>query len=212
MGQAGRQPPLTATLVHGFSVDISETTLHRWRACRVGQHSSLVIKKATLTFVAKFFWLLVRNHGPSPTTDVTTLQKDIESLHVDITGLFSPPETELESIPMAPIDETVMSALFGDGMPPPVSSHTIGKRPRSSRASDETEAGRSSKKEHHQTEAAQKASILTRSCDSSGRAREISISASNSVNTTNAAVRVDDSTTEGSRMIDAGTIDGDPSV
>jgi len=106
----------------------------------------------------------------------------------------------------------MLDALFRDEMPPHASSCNAGKRPRSSRASDETEAGRSSKKEHHQTEAAQKASILTRSCDSSGRAREISISASNSVNTTNGAVRVDDSTTEGSRMIDAGTIDGDPSV
>ncbi|KAG5599893.1 hypothetical protein H5410_031263 [Solanum commersonii] len=106
------QPPLTATLVRKFSVDISETTIRRflygpgpdhswalntaefdykwdsvrgeefqhsaekrktllqWLASQISTNGEraewfttvgVIIKKATLIFVAKFFWLLVRN-------------------------------------------------------------------------------------------------------------------------------------------------------
>ncbi|KAG5580536.1 hypothetical protein H5410_051163 [Solanum commersonii] len=88
------QDPLTSTLVRGCPVDISPATIrrflygptaghswslntaefdYRWDIVRSdGEHaewvvaSRLGIRKATLTFVAKFFWLLVRNRV-SPT-------------------------------------------------------------------------------------------------------------------------------------------------
>ncbi|KAK4733702.1 hypothetical protein R3W88_007963 [Solanum pinnatisectum] len=73
---------------------------------------------------------------PALTVDVTTLNKEIKSLRADITGLLSLSETEPESTPTIPIDNTVLNALFRDGMPLPDSSHTAGKRPRYSHTSD----------------------------------------------------------------------------
>jgi len=71
---------------------------------------------------------------------VTTLKKELESLSADVDVLLAPLETEPESAPTAPVDDVVMSALYGDDMLPPDSSHAIGKRPRSGRTSDDTEA------------------------------------------------------------------------
>uniref|UniRef100_M1DFF3 Integrase core domain containing protein n=1 Tax=Solanum tuberosum TaxID=4113 RepID=M1DFF3_SOLTU len=84
------------------------------------------------------------------TVDVTTLQNEIESLRVNVTIFLAPPETELESAPMAPVEDMVLSALFRDGMPSPYSSRISGKRPRSGRTSDDTKAERAMKREHQQ--------------------------------------------------------------
>ncbi|WMV32672.1 hypothetical protein MTR67_026057, partial [Solanum verrucosum] len=82
----------------------------------------------------------------SPIVDVTTLQKEIESLHKYVTKLLAPPETEPESAPTEQVDDTVLSTLFEDGMSPPNSSRTAGKHPCSSRTSDDTKVGRASKR------------------------------------------------------------------
>uniref|UniRef100_M1DXE6 Integrase core domain containing protein n=1 Tax=Solanum tuberosum TaxID=4113 RepID=M1DXE6_SOLTU len=121
------QTPLTATLVHGFSIDISKTTIHRflygpgntlpintanfnyrrdiirsgafqrnadWRESLLRwlahylatdeeriewvRTPSVGIKKATLTFVAKFFWLLVRNRVfPTQADNVLTWDRSV---------------------------------------------------------------------------------------------------------------------------------------
>ncbi|KAG5609557.1 hypothetical protein H5410_020838 [Solanum commersonii] len=76
------QDPLTSTLVQGCSVDISPATIrhflygpttgHFWYIAADGEHAEWVaaprlgIRKATLNFVVKFFWLLVHNRV-SPT-------------------------------------------------------------------------------------------------------------------------------------------------
>ncbi|KAK4729576.1 hypothetical protein R3W88_022564 [Solanum pinnatisectum] len=65
----------------------------------------------------------------APTVDVTTLQKEIESLRPDVTVLLAPPKTEPESAPTTSVDDMVLSTLFGDGMPLQDSSRTSGKCP-----------------------------------------------------------------------------------
>uniref|UniRef100_M1DX05 Integrase core domain containing protein n=1 Tax=Solanum tuberosum TaxID=4113 RepID=M1DX05_SOLTU len=97
---------------------------------------------------------------PATTVDVTTLQKEVESLCADITGLFAPPETEPESSPTAPVDNTVLGALFIDEMLPPASSRHVRKCPRSSQTSDDTEAGRDRKRHRQEHKEARRASIV----------------------------------------------------
>ncbi|KAG5615758.1 hypothetical protein H5410_015582 [Solanum commersonii] len=68
------QDPLTSTLVRGCPVDISPATIRRfiYGPTADGELAEWVaaprlgIRKATLSFMAKFFWLLVRNRV-SPT-------------------------------------------------------------------------------------------------------------------------------------------------
>ncbi|KAK4713471.1 hypothetical protein R3W88_019378 [Solanum pinnatisectum] len=85
---------------------------------------------------------------PTPTTYVSSFQTELASLWADLNTLLAAPETEPESAPTTPIDNTTLDALFRDEMQSPTSSHHVGKHPRSSRASDDTEAGRVSKREH----------------------------------------------------------------
>ena len=59
----------------------------------------------------------------------------------------NPPETEPESAPAAPVDEVMLTALFGNDMPPPDSSRAAGKLPCSDRTSDDVKAHRLKNKE-----------------------------------------------------------------
>uniref|UniRef100_M1DW87 Integrase core domain containing protein n=1 Tax=Solanum tuberosum TaxID=4113 RepID=M1DW87_SOLTU len=83
---------------------------------------------------------------PSPTTNISAFQTKFNSLCTDLDTLLAPLETEPESSPMESVDNTVFDALFGDEMPLSTSSRHAGNRRRSSRASDDTEAGRGSAK------------------------------------------------------------------
>uniref|UniRef100_M1DVY5 Integrase core domain containing protein n=1 Tax=Solanum tuberosum TaxID=4113 RepID=M1DVY5_SOLTU len=105
---------------------------------------------------------------------------------------------------MTLVDDMVLIALFEDGMQPPDSSRTVGKRPYSSHTSDGSEAGRGRKRELQETEAARRASIVDEELRQQ-RARRIGVGASSSVMTIDGAVRVNVSTTEGAEMVDAGT-------
>uniref|UniRef100_M1DNM1 Integrase core domain containing protein n=1 Tax=Solanum tuberosum TaxID=4113 RepID=M1DNM1_SOLTU len=89
------------------------------------------------------------------------------------------------------------------------------------RASDDTEVGRVSKREHQETEVARRASIIDERLWQQ-RDREVGVGASSRLSTTDGAVRVgvsttdgearvDASTTDGAEMVDVGTTDGDPS-
>uniref|UniRef100_M1CY38 Integrase core domain containing protein n=1 Tax=Solanum tuberosum TaxID=4113 RepID=M1CY38_SOLTU len=68
--------------------------------------------------------------------------KELDSLCTDVAALLAPPETKPESSPTAPDDEVVMTALFGDAMPPPNYSRDVGKHPYSARTSDDVEPKR----------------------------------------------------------------------
>uniref|UniRef100_M1DXJ9 Integrase core domain containing protein n=1 Tax=Solanum tuberosum TaxID=4113 RepID=M1DXJ9_SOLTU len=76
---------------------------------------------------------------------VQAVHKHLDAFELRV--LESPPETEPESASMVSADEVVMTALFRDIMPPPDSSYTTGKRPRSDRTTDTDEAHRLRKKE-----------------------------------------------------------------
>uniref|UniRef100_M1DIG7 Integrase core domain containing protein n=1 Tax=Solanum tuberosum TaxID=4113 RepID=M1DIG7_SOLTU len=91
---------------------------------------------------------------PAPTIDVYAFRMDLASLQANLDALLALPEVEPESAPTAPIDDTVLDALIEDEMPPSDSSRHAGKHPRSSRTSDDTEAGRARKRERQQFEEA----------------------------------------------------------
>ena len=65
----------------------------------------------------------------TPNIDLTTFKKDLESLRVEIDVIFYPLVTEPESAPITPVDDTILSALFCDTMPPPTSSRATRKSP-----------------------------------------------------------------------------------
>uniref|UniRef100_M1DK06 Integrase core domain containing protein n=1 Tax=Solanum tuberosum TaxID=4113 RepID=M1DK06_SOLTU len=146
---------------------------------------------------------------PTPTVDLTILQKKIENLRADITGLLVTPETEpeSESARMAPVDNTVVTALFSDDMLPPDSSCATGKRPRSGRTCAIVEAERARKRERQSYEVARRASIVDEEMRQQ-RAWEIGTGQSSGVRTTDGAVRVYMITTEGAVRVDERTTKG----
>uniref|UniRef100_M1DEE5 Uncharacterized protein n=1 Tax=Solanum tuberosum TaxID=4113 RepID=M1DEE5_SOLTU len=105
----------------------------------------------------------------------------------------------------------MLDALFGDEMPPPISSCHAGKRPRSIRASNNNETGRVSKRELQESKAAQRASSIDEELRQQ-RIRDFGIGAFSSVSTTDGAAKVDVSTTDSAETINAGTTEGDPIV
>uniref|UniRef100_M1DA83 Integrase core domain containing protein n=1 Tax=Solanum tuberosum TaxID=4113 RepID=M1DA83_SOLTU len=133
---------------------------------------------------------------PSPTIDVTTFQQELASLCADVAALLALTETEPESAPAVPEDEVLMTALFGNTMPPPDSSRTTGKCPRSDRTTDTEEARCLKKKECQQFEKAHRASILDEERTQQW-AREVDIGPSGSLSTTEGATLVDESATDG---------------
>uniref|UniRef100_M1DAQ4 Integrase core domain containing protein n=1 Tax=Solanum tuberosum TaxID=4113 RepID=M1DAQ4_SOLTU len=80
----------------------------------------LPIRKATLSFDVKFF-------RPAPTIDFTAFQTELASLRVDIASLLALVETVPEAAPEIEEVEVVMTAFFGDIVPPPDPSHAAGK-------------------------------------------------------------------------------------
>uniref|UniRef100_M1DIZ9 Integrase core domain containing protein n=1 Tax=Solanum tuberosum TaxID=4113 RepID=M1DIZ9_SOLTU len=148
---------------------------------------------------------------PAPTTNVSSFRMELASLRANLDTVLALPETEPKSASTAPVDNMVLDALFGDEMTPPTSSRHAGKLPRSSRAFDNTEVGRSSKRESQETKAARRASIIDEELRQQ-RIIVIGVGASSTVSTTNGAVRVQVSTTEGAKVVDMGTTKGDPSV
>ncbi|WMV58828.1 hypothetical protein MTR67_052213 [Solanum verrucosum] len=85
---------------------------------------------------------------PAPTIDVTTFQTELASLCSDVASLLAPIETVSEAAPKIEEDEVVMTALFGDTVPPPDPSRTAGKHHHSSdHTSNANEAQRARKRE-----------------------------------------------------------------
>uniref|UniRef100_M1DL60 Integrase core domain containing protein n=1 Tax=Solanum tuberosum TaxID=4113 RepID=M1DL60_SOLTU len=179
---------------------------------------SLGIKKATLNFAVKFFWLLVRNRV-SPTqadnvviwdrammvaTMVAGLEQELASLRVDINALLAPPVIEPESASTAIEDDGVLVVLFSDAVPPYDYTCAAGKHPLSGCTADDDKAQRSRKRERQQTEVARRASIVDEELRQQ-RVREIGVGSSSGVSPTKGAVRVDMSTTEGVLRVDVRT-------
>ncbi|KAK4723873.1 hypothetical protein R3W88_026652 [Solanum pinnatisectum] len=159
---------------------------------------------------------------PAPTTNVSSFKTELASLQADLDTFLAPPKTEHDSAPIAPIDNTVLDALFGDKMPLFTSSHHTGKRPHSSRTSNDIKAGRARKRKCQELEAAGRVSIVDEEMHQQW-VMEVGVGTSSSVGTTDGAMRVDVSTTDGAvrldasttecaEIVDVGTINGDPSV
>lgn len=85
---------------------------------------------------------------------------EFDNLHAYVDTLLVILETEPEDTFIVQEDEFVMSALFGDSMPPQDFSHLTRKRQNSERSSYTEEIQRLKNKERQQLEEAQMASIL----------------------------------------------------
>ncbi|WMV55076.1 hypothetical protein MTR67_048461 [Solanum verrucosum] len=73
--------------------------------------------------------------------------REMDSLRANVGALLGPAVEVPVSSPTVTGDDVVMTALFGDTMPPPYSSHTTRKRPLSGHTFDIEEARRLRKKE-----------------------------------------------------------------
>jgi len=135
---------------------------------------------------------------PVPTTDVSSLRKELDSLRADLDKILVPPIDEPESTHFIPADDTVLDALFGEDLPQPESTRARGKRPRSSRTSVATEDAQIKKHERQQTDHARRASIVDEELRQQ-RVREVTLRDSSSRPTTEAVATVRD---------DMSTIDG----
>ncbi|WMV45470.1 hypothetical protein MTR67_038855 [Solanum verrucosum] len=68
------------------------------------------------------------------------IQMELASLRADVDVLLAPSEIAPEGAPTVEKDEVVVTALFGDTMPPPDSSRVAGKRHCSNHTFDTKEA------------------------------------------------------------------------
>uniref|UniRef100_M1DGJ9 Integrase core domain containing protein n=1 Tax=Solanum tuberosum TaxID=4113 RepID=M1DGJ9_SOLTU len=99
------------------------------------------------------------SHHP-PTTNVSFLRKELDSLQPDLDKILVPPTHEPESSPTIPGDDTVLDALFREDLPQPKSTHAQGKRPHSSCIYYTIEDARIKKWERQHTDQARRASIV----------------------------------------------------
>ncbi|WMV25868.1 hypothetical protein MTR67_019253, partial [Solanum verrucosum] len=98
---------------------------------------------------------------PAPTIDVTAFQIKLARLRADVDALLAPAKFIPEPAHEVEDDEVVMSALFGDTVPPPDLSQASGKRHSSFvHTSDDKEARRAKKRERQEIEAAQRHSLF----------------------------------------------------
>uniref|UniRef100_M1DWJ5 Integrase core domain containing protein n=1 Tax=Solanum tuberosum TaxID=4113 RepID=M1DWJ5_SOLTU len=241
------QDPLTSTMVRGCPVDISPATIslflygpttgHSWYIAADGEHAEWVatprlgIRKATSNFVAKFFWLLVRNRvSPTKVDNQLTWDKAVMAaalvagVEIDFarmllaeiherafkTSTTYPFPFEPKAAPTALADDTVLDALFsGTAEERLEPTHAKGKWHRSSR----TEEEKSQKRQRRQEKEARKASILDEKL-LQRRMRESAAGASSSAPVVEVPPVVRDvvSTTDGAMMDDVGNTEGDPTI
>uniref|UniRef100_M1DE74 Integrase core domain containing protein n=1 Tax=Solanum tuberosum TaxID=4113 RepID=M1DE74_SOLTU len=158
---------------------------------------------------------------PALAIDLSAFEAELASLWADVDAILATPIVEPQAAPTALADNTVLDALFsGTAEEGPKPTHTKGKRHRFSR----TEEEKVQKRQCRHEKEARKASILDEELRQQ-RVRESIARASSSVpvvevppimrdvvSTTDDAVRVTESTTEGAMMDDVGTTEGDPSM
>uniref|UniRef100_M1DJH9 Integrase core domain containing protein n=1 Tax=Solanum tuberosum TaxID=4113 RepID=M1DJH9_SOLTU len=180
-----------ATLVHGFFMDIFETTIrrfldghghtwtlnttkfdYRWDIVRSGEFQRNEEKRTVSHWLAKYIatneerakWVTTPGlrvlERPAPTTDLSSLWKELDNLWVDLDAILAPPTDHPEFAPPALADDTVLDALFGEDMTRPEPTRSEGKRPRSNHTSDATKDALIKKTECHMREKAMRASIV----------------------------------------------------
>ncbi|KAK4737545.1 hypothetical protein R3W88_001242 [Solanum pinnatisectum] len=88
---------------------------------------------------------------PVPTTYISYFWTKLDSLQANLDVILALPMDMPESAPTAPVDDTVLDALYNEDTPQSESTHAQGKRHRSSHTSDATEDARAKKREPHQT-------------------------------------------------------------
>uniref|UniRef100_M1DCD1 Integrase core domain containing protein n=1 Tax=Solanum tuberosum TaxID=4113 RepID=M1DCD1_SOLTU len=125
---------------------------------------------------------------PSPATDLSSFQAELDSLWSDLDAIIAPPTDELESAPIALSDDTMLDALFSDNLAQPEPTRTYGKRHRSNHISDTTEDVRARKWERQQNEQSRRASIVDEELRQQ-RVRESALGASISTPTTEGIMR-----------------------
>uniref|UniRef100_M1DI10 Integrase core domain containing protein n=1 Tax=Solanum tuberosum TaxID=4113 RepID=M1DI10_SOLTU len=158
---------------------------------------------------------------PAPTIDLSSFEVELASLWADVDAILATPIVDPQAALTALADDTVLDALFSgiaeEGTEP---TYTKGKRHCSSR----TEEEKSQKRQRRQEKKTRNASILDeemrqqRVCESIAGASssvpiiEVPPVVRDVVSTTDDAVRVTESTTEGAMMDDVGITEGDPSI
>uniref|UniRef100_M1DZ41 Integrase core domain containing protein n=1 Tax=Solanum tuberosum TaxID=4113 RepID=M1DZ41_SOLTU len=161
----------------------------------------------------------------APVTNFSSIRTKLDSLWADIDCIPVAPTNEPESRPTALADDIVLDALFReDTYEQPEPTRARGKRHHSSENSDTTEEARVKKRERQRTEQARKAYIIdeelrqqkvlesARGASSFVPVVEVPTVESHDVSTTDGAVRMIDSTTEGDVIADVGTTEGGPNV
>uniref|UniRef100_M1DCB4 Integrase core domain containing protein n=1 Tax=Solanum tuberosum TaxID=4113 RepID=M1DCB4_SOLTU len=144
---------------------------------------------------------------------------DLASLRTDVDAILAAPSVETQVAPTTLADDTVLDALFSgtteEGLPP---THAKGKRHRS----HHTEEEKAHKRQRRQEKEARRASISDEElsqqrvrervagASSSAQAVEVQPVLRDCVSTTDGAVRVIESTTEGIMIADVGTTEGAP--
>uniref|UniRef100_M1DUM0 Integrase core domain containing protein n=1 Tax=Solanum tuberosum TaxID=4113 RepID=M1DUM0_SOLTU len=181
------QTTLKVTLVRGFSVDISEVTIHRFLYC---PGRTWELNTGKFDYRWDFMWggefqqsaekreIVLHWLARYIATDVERVEW-IVSLRGDIDAIISTPIDELESAPNVLADDIVLGALFSEDIvqPEPIRAH--GKRPHSKNISDTTKEAREKKWERQQYEQTRKVSIVDEELRQQ-RARESSLGASSS--------------------------------
>uniref|UniRef100_M1DEL4 Integrase core domain containing protein n=1 Tax=Solanum tuberosum TaxID=4113 RepID=M1DEL4_SOLTU len=161
---------------------------------------------------------------PDPVTNLSSIRTELDSLQANLDAIITPPIDKPEYAPTALANDTVFDALFSDDIAQPEPTRARGKRHHSSHISDTTEDARARKWECQQNEQARRASIINEELRQQ-RARESIIGASSArptteimtavgddVSTTDSAVRLTNSTTDGVVIDDVGLTEVDPSV
>uniref|UniRef100_M1DPU3 Integrase core domain containing protein n=1 Tax=Solanum tuberosum TaxID=4113 RepID=M1DPU3_SOLTU len=140
----------------------------------------------------------------APTIDLFALQAELASLRIDVDVILAAPSVEPQVTPTALADDKVLDVLFSgtaeEGLEP---THAKGKRHRSRR----TEEEKVQKRQCRQEKEARRASILDEQLRQQ-RVCERVVEASSS----DGAVILIDSTTEGAMIDNVGTTEGAPTI
>uniref|UniRef100_M1DBZ8 Integrase core domain containing protein n=1 Tax=Solanum tuberosum TaxID=4113 RepID=M1DBZ8_SOLTU len=199
--------------------------LHKcdWMARDPGAYSEEIAREFYASYAATLHGSIDKRSKPTAQDPLTTTMLD--SLRDDIDSILIAPTYEPESAPTILADDTILDALFReDTDTEPEPTHARGKMHRSSQNSDTTEEARTKKRERQRTEQARKASIIDeelrqqnvceRACGASSSVPivEVLTVESHDVSTTDGAVRMIYSTTEGAVIADVGTTNGGPNV
>uniref|UniRef100_M1DAS0 Integrase core domain containing protein n=1 Tax=Solanum tuberosum TaxID=4113 RepID=M1DAS0_SOLTU len=96
----------------------------------------------------------------APITDIFSFRTELDHFWADLDAILAPSMDAPESVPIAPVDDTVLHARSSEDIPQSESSRAQGKRHHFSHTSDATEDAREKKREHQHTTYDRRASIV----------------------------------------------------